>query len=299
MSDGVFVSFPGLGIDEFKLDSVAVRNLFGVEGFDIRWYAVIICVGIISAFVYFLKRGKGTEKLLEDDLLNVTLMAVPIGVVGARFLYVVTNLEDYSSFKEMINIREGGLAIYGGIIFGAVTMFLYAFIKRHNPLKYFDAICPGVMLGQLIGRWGNFMNGEAFGEGYGVENLPWRMTVHRFVYGADGVPDRSRYILHVTHPTFLYESLWNLLGFVIANLLYKNKKFDGQIFTFYVAWYGFGRALIEILRSDSLLIGGQKLMVYLGFITCAAAVGFHVYLYIKARNELRGFMENQKKAEEL
>lgn len=282
MADSVKIGFPGLGIDEFTVDSVAIHNAFGAEGLDIRWYALIICTGIVSAFFYFLMRGKRTEKLLEDDLLNITLFAVPIGVVGARFLYVITNLEDYESLLEMINIRSGGLAIYGGIIFGALTILVYSLIKRHNPLKYFDAICPGVMLAQAIGRWGNFTNGEAYGLGYGAEKMPWRMTV-------DGI---------VTHPTFLYESLWNLTGFVIANLLYKNKKFDGRIFTFYVAWYGFGRAWIEFLRSDSLRVGGYKLMVILGFFTCAAAVGAHIYLYLRNRKELADFAQTKTLTEE-
>ena len=282
MADSVKISFPGLGIDEFTVNSVAFENAFGVDGLDIRWYALIICVGIISAFTYFLMRGKRTENLLEDDLLNVTLFAVPIGVVGARFLYVITRLNTYDSFVEMINIRQGGLAIYGGIIFGAATIFVYSLIKKHNALKYFDAICPGVMLAQAIGRWGNFMNGEAFGVGYGVNSVPWRMTV-------DG---------EVCHPTFFYESLWNIIGFVIANLLYRNKKFDGQIFTFYVAWYGFGRGWIEFLRSDSLMIGNQKLMVYLGFLSCAVAVAVHIYLYRRSKIEITTFNESKAITEE-
>ncbi len=279
------VSFPGLGIKEFEIDPVAIHNAFGIEGLDIRWYALIICTGIICAFVYFLRRGKRTEMLLEDDLLNVTLLAVPIGVVGARFLYVITNLDTYDGFKEMINIRNGGLAIYGGIIFGALTIFVYSRIKKQSALKYFDAICPGVMLAQAIGRWGNFMNGEAYGVGYGAEKMPWRME---FPYG----PDRF------AHPTFLYESLWNIIGFVIANLLYRNKKFDGRIFTFYVAWYGFGRAWIEFLREDSIMIGSQRLMVYLGFTTCAIAIAAHVYLYKHIGNEIKDYEQSKTATEE-
>ncbi|MBE6678198.1 MAG: prolipoprotein diacylglyceryl transferase [Ruminococcaceae bacterium] len=297
MADGTIVSFPGLGIGEIKLNPVAISNAFGVEGLDIRWYALIICTGIICAFAYFLRRGKRTEMLLEDDLLNVALFAVPIGVVGARFLYVITNLETYDGFKEMINIRNGGLAIYGGIIFGALTIFVYSCIKKQNPLKYYDAICPGVMLAQAIGRWGNFMNGEAYGVGYGAEKMPWRMVVQKYEL-VDGVAETGGYLQKVTHPTFLYESLWNLLGFVIANILYKNKKFDGRIFTFYVAWYGFGRAWIEFLRHDSLMIGNQKLMVYLGFLTCAAAVAAHIYLYKRNDKEIEAYKQSKTLTEE-
>lgn len=294
MSDGAFISFPNMGIERFKIDSVA----FSPFGIEIRWYAIIICIGIIAAFVYFLKRGKHTEKLSEDDLLNATLIAVPLGVVGARLLYVITNLDSYDSFSEMINVRGGGLAIYGGIIFGALALLGYALFKRHNPLKYFDAICPGVMLAQAIGRWGNFMNGEAYGVGYGAEKMPWCMRVEKFSYVDDSKTAFTISRDVYTHPTFLYESLWNLLGFIIANLLYKNKRFDGRIFTFYVAWYGFGRAWIEFLRGDSLYIGNQKLMVWLGFLSCAAAIAAHIYLYLRNKKEITEFKETKTVTEE-
>lgn len=276
MSERIKVAFPGLGIGELDLSSVAIRDLFGIDGLDIRWYAIILCIGIVGAFTYFLMRGKRTEGISEDDLLNVTIFAVPIGVIGARFLYVITSLEKYDSFSEMINIREGGLAIYGGIIFGALTILVYSKIKHHSCFKYYDAIVPGVMLGQAIGRWGNFMNGEAYGVGYNAQGMPWRMTLQKF-YESGKVSE----VLTV-HPTFLYESLWNVLGFVIANLLYRKKKFDGQILCFYVAWYGFGRAWIEFMRGDSLMVGGVKLMVLLGFISCAVAIGAYVFLYRRA-----------------
>lgn len=272
MTTNVHVSFPGLGFEKgFDVKPVA----FEVFGFDIRWYALIICTGIILSFIYFYRHAKLKEQLLEDDILNLTLLAVPIAIVGARFLYVVTNLDNYDGFMDMINIREGGLAIYGAIIFGAATFLVYTKLKHLSTLKFLDAISPAVMLGQVIGRWGNFMNGEAFGEGFGVEKLPWRMVLENTYENGVGEPYTRTY---VTHPTFLYESLWNALGFVIINIIYKKKKFDGQIFLLYVAWYGFGRGFIEILREDSLLVFGQKLMVYLGFITCAAAITAYIVL---------------------
>jgi len=290
MTTNVNVSFPGLGIKNIDIDPVVFRP-FGVE---IRWYALIICIGIICAFFYFYRRAIRTEKLLEDDVLNITLLAVPLAIVGARFLYVITNLNSYDSFFEMINIREGGLAIYGGIIFGALTMFAYTKIKRLPTFKFLDAIAPAVLIGQIIGRWGNFMNGEAFGEEYGAASLPWRMEL---VNTYDSGVVKS----FVTHPTFLYESLWNLLGFVLINLLYKKKRFDGQIFLAYVAWYGFGRGLIEILRSDSLLVFGQKLMVYLGLLTCATAIAIYVVLLRRAEtktDEVAEFLQAKNATEE-
>lgn len=286
MASKVTVGFPGLGIDKFDIDPVAIRSIFGLDIPDIRWYALIICTGIILSFIYFYYRSKRTELLLEDDILNVTLFAVPIGIVGARFFYVVTNLDDYDSFLDMINIRNGGLAIYGGIIFGALTFLAYTKIKRLSTLKFLDAISPAVMIGQIMGRWGNFMNGEAYGWSKGVEKLPWRMELegaYRTVI-ENGV--EKRVSVDFVHPTFLYESLWNLLGFVIANILYRKKKFNGQIFFFYIAWYGFGRGFIEMLRTDSLsLFGTEKLMVWLGFLSCAAATTAYIVMAVKKRGQ--------------
>lgn len=281
MTTNVHVSFPGLGFEEgFDVNPVA----FSVFGFDVRWYALIICAGIIVAFTYFYRRARRTEQLLEDDILNLTLLAVPLAIVGARLLYVLTSLDRYDSFLDMINIRQGGLAIYGAILFGALTILVYTMVKRLPTLKFFDAICPAVLLGQIIGRWGNFMNGEAFGEGFGAEKLPWRMVLVN-TYSGGGVHT------YVTHPTFLYESLWNLIGFVVINVVYRKKKFDGQIFLLYVAWYGFGRGFIEILREDSLLVFGQKLMVYVGFITCAAAIVAYILLSRRGgRDEVADFL---------
>ncbi len=267
----ITIGFPGLGIDGFTVNKVA----FTVFGMEIRWYAIIICVGIISAFCYFMYRGKRTELVPEDEILNATLFTVPIGIVGARLLYVLTDLENHDTFLKAINIRNGGLAIYGGIIFGGITLVTYCLIRKINPLKMLDAIAPAVMIGQVIGRWGNFMNGEAYGEGAGIENLPWRMTV----------PDRYGNIITV-HPTFLYESLWNLIGFLIINRIYKNKKFNGQIFLLYAGWYGLGRACIELLRADSLsIVGGTeekvwylKLMVWLGGLIFIAATVVYIIL---------------------
>ena len=141
-------------------------------------------------------------------------------------------------------------------------------------LKILDAICPAVLIGQILGRWGNFFNGEAFGASANIESIPWRMVVN-------GV---------ATHPTFLYESIWNFIGFIIANILYRNKKFNGQIFTFYISWYGFGRAFIEMLRTDSLYVGNVKLMVVLGF--GCFIVGTILYFYLLKK-------ENTSKSEML
>jgi len=152
-----------------------------------------------------------------------------------------------------VAIWEGGLAIYGGIIAGGITLAVVSLIKKIKVGKAFDMVAPAVMLGQLIGRWGNFCNAEAYGR---ETTLPWRMGIRAL---------GSNETIFV-HPTFLYESLWNLLGFILINLYYKRKKFDGQIFFMYITWYGFGRMLIEGLRTDSLYVGDFRISQVIGFL---------------------------------
>lgn len=248
------IAFPGLGID-LVIDPVALD--FGA--LKINWYGIIICVGIIVAFSCFYYRGRVNEGFSEDDILNVTLLAVPFGVVGARLLYVLTSGESYNSFLDVIAVWNGGLAIYGGIIFGFLAVLVYSKIKKQSLFAYLDALAPALMVGQCIGRWGNFINAEAYGWSAGVEKLPWRMYLDRVYIDGEYRPD-----INFVHPTFLYESLWNLIGFVIIFFIYRKKKFDGQIVCMYLVWYGLGRGLIEMLRTDSLRVGGIKLMVVLG-----------------------------------
>jgi len=260
------VAFPGLGL-EFQLESTA----FTVFGIDIQWYGIIISLGIICAFSLFYYLGVKKEKILPDTIYNITLMAVPLAVVGARVFYVVSEWDEYKDrgFLNMINIRNGGLAIYGGIIFGLITVVLYNKYKKTNALSMLDALAPAVMVGQAIGRWGNFVNVEAYGWSEGAKNLPWRMWIERVV-----VNDQVMIGEHFVHPTFLYESLWNILGLVlILTLLYPRKKFDGQIVFAYLGWYGFGRALIESLRADSLyIVDGLKLSVVIGICGVIACI---------------------------
>lgn len=270
------ISFPGLGIEEITLNKIAISLFDGT--ITIRWYAIFICLGILLAYFYFLYRGKKNEAIDEDNLINIVLFVVPIAIIGARFLFVLTSDIHYKSFLEMIAIWNGGLAIYGAIIFGFLTIVVYSKVKRLNLFKILDAICPAVLIGQILGRWGNFFNGEAFGSSVNVESLPWRMVVN-------GVP---------AHPTFLYESLWNLIGFIIANILYKNKKFNGQIFTFYISWYGFGRAFIEMLRTDSLYVGKIKLMVVLGFGCFIVGTILYFYLLKKEKHSINDIAEYEE-----
>lgn len=255
-----YISFPGLGIGEFKIDSVAL-NIFGYE---IVWYGIIITLGIIAAVCYVLWRAK-QEHISTDDVLDLAIYVVLGGLVGARLYYVLTSLDSYvaDSFTQtlynFVAVWKGGLAIYGGLIGGAIAAVIVVKIKKINLLRVFDMVGPAAMIGQLIGRWGNFFNAEAFGD---ATDLPWRMGI-RNKYHTDTI---------FVHPTFLYESLWNLVGFIIINLLYKKKKFDGQVFLMYVAWYGLGRMFIEGLRADSLYVGSIRISQLVAFVTCIIAV---------------------------
>ncbi len=243
MNDTInILSFPGLGIGEFSLNTVA----FQIPIFDrtIVWYGIIVTCGIIAGFLYVMYRSK-YECIKGDDVLDVAILIIISAMIGARLYYVIMNLDHYNTFLDVIAIWNGGIAIYGGIIGGALAAFIVSKVKKLKSTKLYDMIVPGVMLGQVIGRWGNFVNAEAFGT---ETSLPWRMGIHKtgsFVY------DFPVYV----HPTFLYESVWNAIGFILINLFYKKKKYDGQIFLLYIVWYGFGRMFIEGLRTDSLMIG--------------------------------------------
>lgn len=260
MNMSTTVSFPGLGIEEFSFDRVA----FSLFGKDIYWYGVIIMLGIVAAFVHALVRAK-QEGVKSDDILDVGIFTVLFGVIGARLYYVVTTLDthQYKSFIDVIAVWEGGLAIYGGIIAGTVAIVLTCLYKKINPLKVTDCIAPGVGLAQAMGRWGNFMNGEAYGYEVAEDSLlyPFRMGL---------ISDYTSSEMKYYHPTFLYESLWNILGFVLITLLYRKKKFNGQITLMYFTWYGFGRMFIEGLRTDSLYVGPLRISQVVGLICFVA-----------------------------
>lgn len=253
-----FVSFPGLGIEEFELNNVA----FSIGDFSVYWYGVIITLGIITAFFYAVFRGK-YESVSFDDLTDIALWTVILGVIGARLYYVLTSLDMYipkpfnliQFIKNVFNIRGGGLAIYGGIICGILGIVLVTRRKKINTLKLMDMAGPGVMIAQAMGRWGNFFNAEAHG-GVVSENSPLYFLRMGLLPNEDSLFTRYFY-----HPTFLYESLWNLTGFVLINLVYKKKRFNGQIACIYLAWYGFGRMFIEGLRTDSLYIPGTEIRI--------------------------------------
>ncbi|MBO5845226.1 MAG: prolipoprotein diacylglyceryl transferase [Clostridia bacterium] len=268
------ISFPGLGIDTFSVDPVA----FSIGKLEVRWYGLIITIGILLAVAYCYYRSK-QEDITLDDLLDMALFAVPCGVIGARLYYVLTSLSEYDSFGEMIAIWNGGLAIYGAIIAGAITILCVCRYKKINPLKAFDMVSPAVMIGQLLGRWGNFFNGEAYGTEVSKNSILYFLRMGL-------APNIKSYsTMYYFHPTFLYESVWNLVGFILINLFYKKKKFDGQIFLMYVSWYGFGRMFIEGLRTDSLYVGVFRISQVLGFLCFLVGASVLIYMLAKIRRE--------------
>lgn len=279
------ISFPGLGIDTFEVN----REAFSIGGkFSVYWYGLIITCGIIFAFFYAFYRAKN-ERINQDSLIDVALWTVILGVVGARLYYVLTSLDKFipqpfnfgEFIKNVFNVRGGGLAIYGAIIFGAAGVIISSKIKKINTFRLLDAVAPGVMMAQTMGRWGNFVNGEAHGcilsEGHPLYFL--RMGLYP---NEDSLFDMVYY-----HPTFLYESVWNLIGFILINIFYKKKKFNGQITCMYLAWYGFGRMFIEGLRTDSLYVGPFRISQVVGLLSFIIFGGLLIWglIYSKKFND--------------
>ena len=264
------ISFPGLGIGPFSIDPVAFR----IFGLTVRWYGLLICIGMILALAYIVSRTK-YEKIKTDDFVDIAIFTIIFGVVGARIYYVLFKLDNYivkgdlwATLKKMVAVWEGGIAIYGALIAGFITVLVCCRIKKIRLSVFLDAAAPGVMIGQIIGRWGNFVNMEA----YGTEtDLPWRMLL-----SSDGIAH---------HPTFLYESLWNLIGFILIAIFYKKKKFHGNVFLFYMSWYGFGRMFIEGLRTDSLYVGdtGIRISQVVGFVTFAVGLTLMIINLVKVK----------------
>ena len=278
------IAFPGLGIGEFELSNVAfeIPDIFGIwggVGFPVYWYGLIITFGMVIAFLYVCFRGK-YENVKSDDILDIALWTIVCGVVGARLYYVLTKLDHFMPedgnviefIQNVINLRSGGLAIYGGIIVGALTIIAVTTIKKMNFLKLWDMAAPGVIIAQSLGRWGNFCNGEAFGglveEGHPLYFMRMGLVSSNSIYTF-----KTREMVYV-HPTFLYESLWNVAGFILLNIFFKKKKFNGQIGCMYLAWYGFGRFFIESLRTDSLYVPGTPIRIsQMVGIVCFAVFG--------------------------
>lgn len=278
-----YISFPGLGIEPFHLDKVA----FTLFGHPIAWYGILITCGMIFAVLYAVHIGK-FEGISSDDMIDLAFFIIICGVLGARLYYILFKLDKYivtdaggffknllQTLKNMISIWEGGLAIYGGVIAGLITAYVFARRRKIKFLKLFDILAPCVLIGQVIGRWGNFINMEAYGS---ETSLPWRMGI-LYSYADNGIWDVEKYV----HPTFLYESLWNLTALVLLLIFYKKKKFDGQYFCSYLIWYGLGRMMIEGLRTDSLMLGNLRISQGVGFLSLLLGAVLTVYFLKKTK----------------
>lgn len=262
------VSFPKLNLDFTFCETVEIP----FTGIHLYWYAIIIAVGLFTAiaiaFYQFKKTGRST-----DDLSEFVLWAVPLGILGARAYYVIFEWEYYSKhLNKIIAIWEGGLAIYGGVIVGIIVAIIFCKRKKIPFLWFADIATCGLFIAQSIGRWGNFINAEAFG---GETNLPWGMIV-------EGPYVKPYSPFGPCHPTFLYESLWNLTGFVISYfIIYRLSKKHGYSFAFYLTWYGLGRFFIEQLRTDSLWLIPDLIRVSQLVAGVSIIIGLLVALYIK------------------
>ena len=236
------ISFPGLfGSWEFNPDPIALHI-----GHGIYWYGIILAFAMLMGLLLCMKQA-GRFGLKEDHVLDMVLWGVPCCVLGSRIYYVIFYLDLYRTadggldWGRMIAIWDGGLAIYGTVIAGALLAFFYTRRKKLKLGALTDLCVLGLLLGQIIGRWANFINREAFG---GLTDLPWRMRLWVSSY---------QYI--EVHPTFLYESLWNLAGLLLMLfVITKGRRFDGENTWFYFLWYGLGRAWVEGLRTDSLYL---------------------------------------------
>lgn len=280
------IVFPGLGL-EFHIERVA----FSLFGKDVYWYGVIIALGFVVAVTYCYYQSKlyGVPK---DKVIDFILFAAPGGIIGARIYYVLfyqslyRDLDGSFNWGRAVAIWDGGLAIYGGVIAAILILLVFCRVNRIRFLAFADLGSYGLFIGQAIGRWGNFCNQEAFG---GKTGLPWRM----------GLTVAGEYI--EVHPTFLYESLWNLAGLAIAHfLLRRHRRFDGEIFLFYLSWYGLGRLWIEGLRTDSLYLFGtgirvSQLLAGLSFVIAGAIL---IALLIRLKPDPQRLYVNQAAAQE-
>ena len=257
-----YVGFPILGL-ELNISPVA----FNIFGKNVYWYGIIIGFGLIMGALVSLHSAK-KENIKPDIILDILIYGVPTAIIFARFYYCIFNLSYYlKNPSEIIAVWNGGIAIYGAIIGAVISTTLYCKIKKLNWKQIFDLGILGVITGQAIGRWGNFVNVEAYGK---VTQLPWRMNIVE-----------AGKIISV-HPTFLYESLWNILGLFILLYINKHKRSNGDTFFSYLIWYGIGRAIIEGLRTDSLYIGMFRVSQIVGIIT--ALIGIF-YFILKTRTK--------------
>ena len=291
------IRFPNLGIELEK-----VIDGFRIGNFELRLYGIIIALGFVLAYVLISKEAKRTGQDPEMYLDFMLWVVVP-AILGARIYYVLFSLDEYvkegqslgDTILGMLNIRGGGLAIYGGIIAGAITLLIFAKRRKVNTMLMLDTMCMGLLVGQILGRWGNFFNREAFGgytdslfamaipvEWFGSKNY-LLSTVNSGIITQEMIDNvlvvEGKEFIQV-HPTFLYESLWNL-GVLLVIFLYRRyKKFDGEMVAMYIWGYGLGRVWIEGLRTDSLMLFGMNFKTS-QLLAALCVIGASIYIVYK------------------
>lgn len=278
------VFFPNFGnTDNILREGIAIdRAAIKIPGLDftIYWYGLLIGIGILLAMIYGFKKMRSVG--IDPDRATDAIIGGIIGaLIGLRLYYVVFNTEGVT-FKDFFNIRDGGLGIYGGLIGAIAVGGTVVKLKKFRLSAMLDVTAPGFLIGQCIGRWGNFFNQECFGVN---TDKPWGMisysTANFVASHADKLGDMDPY--KPVHPCFLYESIWCLIGFLIIHLYFKHRKFDGEIFLIYTFWYGLGRFFIEGLRTDSLYIG----QIRVSQLVAAVCVGISLILIIVFRGMVK------------
>ena len=274
------VSFPGLGL-EMEINRVA----FTVFGVPIYWYGVCIALGLLLGMLYAFRYAK-SYGIDADRMVDVIFVSTIAAIIGGRAYYVATAHFEYQSVWEMIDIRLGGIAIYGGVIGAFLMGALMCRLRKVPMLPMFDLAAQGFLIGQCIGRWGNFFNQEAFG---GNTTLPWGMisentqqylqSVQQTLAAQGMTVDPSMPV----HPTFLYESIWCGLGFLLLWRYSKHRRFHGEMTLLYVMWYGFERFFVEGLRTDSLMVGNVRISQAVAALSVVAALVAWVVLRRKYR----------------
>lgn len=273
LNNSDLVGFPKLGWN-FDISPTA----FTVFGLEIKWYGIIIAIGMLLAIMYCFKRIKEFG-LDSDRVIDAVVFGLIGAMVGARAYYIIFDAD--VTFADFFRFRDGGLAIYGGLIGALLVGAITAKIRKVKILPLFDLAAAGFVIGQAIGRWGNFVNKEAFGS---QTSLPWGMSSASIQYMLAPGSDT----LVMAHPCFLYESLWCILGFILIHFYIKHRKFDGEIFLMYSAWYGFGRFFIEGLRTDSLYLGLIRISQLLAILCVIIAV----FLIIFIRGKVKRYPES-------
>ena len=291
------IEFPNLGFG-LSIDPTA----FTIFGLDIQWYGIIITLGLILAIIYVFPRMKrfGID---SDRAVDAVIGGVLGGIVGARLYYVAMKWDEYNkgsvgeTFKAVINTRNGGLAIYGGIIGAFIVGYIICKIRKVRILPMLDVTVLGLLIGQGVGRWGNFVNQEAFGTNtdffLGMTGGTIQRTISNAVQiGGDMYNNGNPEMLweKPVHPCFLYESIWCLLGFVILAFLSKKRRYDGQIFLMYLAWYGFERFFVEGLRTDSLTLGNIRISQALSAIIFIVSVILQLVMFFRTRRDPESFV---------